>query len=81
MDVLAYLEEIRVTKLREFTPVVPLPQGVPPLEELLKGEWALSMRVKKGLKPFYLLQGIFDLGEEEVKRLQILKVESLPPLL
>jgi len=81
VDVLAYLEEIRVTKLREFTPVVPLPQGVPPLEELLKGEWALSMRVKKGLKPFYLLQGIFDLGEEEVKRLQILKVESLPPLL
>lgn len=81
VDILAYLEEIQVTKIREFTPVVPLPQGVPPLKELLKGEWALSMRVKKGLKPFYLLQGIFDLGEEEVKRLQILKVESLPPLL
>jgi len=81
VDLLSFIEEIKVVPLEAFSPLVPLPPDVPPLGELLGGGWVLRMRLKKGLKPFYLLQALFDLSPEEAKLRRVLKVESLPPLI
>jgi radical SAM family uncharacterized protein/radical SAM-linked protein len=82
VNVLPYLEGLRVVKRETYASSVLIEDGIPSIKDLFNADFLVEMGVKKegGVRSTAILQLILKLTPEEAGLLRVVKVESLPPL-
>jgi len=82
MDVLQYIEKLRVVERASYSPVLTGENGAPVVTDFSTADYLIEMGLKKagGLRPAAILKLLLDLTSEETALLRVLKTESLPPL-
>ena len=82
MDVLQYIEKLRVVERASYSPVPAGENGMPHVMDLYSADYLIEMGLKKagGLRPAAILKLLLGLTPEETDLLRVLKTESLPPL-
>jgi len=82
VNVLPFIEKLRVVKRAAYMPDYPMQENVPSLEDLFEADFLIEMSIKKagGVRPAAIIQLILGLTPEETALLRVVKVESLPPL-
>jgi radical SAM family uncharacterized protein/radical SAM-linked protein len=83
VDARPYIELLRAIPTDGYRPVAPMPDDIPPVSEFLKADVVLELGLRRTgrIRPKAVVQSLLGLTADESLALEIVKTESLPPLL